>query len=106
MTPDVVELLETGRAALALELPQLAQERLIAYLALIDKWNQAFSLTAIHEPQRMVTHHLLDSLAVLPWLPSDAQQRLLDVGTGAGLPGIPLAIARPDWHVYLLDSNQ
>lgn len=77
-------------------------ERLMNYLALLQKWNQAYNLTAIRELQDMVTHHILDSLAIIPWINGT---RLLDVGTGAGLPGIPLAIARPDLHVTLLDSN-
>ncbi len=79
--------------------------RLLAYLALLDKWNRTHNLTAIREPERMITHHLLDSLAVLPHLPAGAGLRVLDVGSGGGLPGIPLAIVRPDWQVALLDSN-
>ncbi len=76
---------------------------LLAYLALIGKWNRTYNLTAIHEPERMLTHHLLDSLAILPMI---ASTPLLDVGSGAGLPGIPIAIARPDLSVALLDSSQ
>jgi 16S rRNA (guanine527-N7)-methyltransferase len=82
-----------------------AQARLLAYLALLDKWNRTHNLTAIREPERMITHHLLDSLAVLPHLPSRAGLRLIDIGSGGGLPGIPLAIVRPDWQLTLLDSN-
>lgn len=77
--------------------------RLLDYLSLIAKWNRTYNLTAIHEPERMLTHHLLDSLAILPMV---AAGPLLDVGSGAGLPGIPLAIARPDLKVTLLDSSQ
>ncbi|MDD5390062.1 MAG: 16S rRNA (guanine(527)-N(7))-methyltransferase RsmG [Gallionellaceae bacterium] len=76
---------------------------LLDYLALIAKWNRTYNLTAIHEPERMLTHHLLDSLSILP---SVTAGPLLDVGSGAGLPGIPLAIARPDLRVTLLDSSQ
>lgn len=76
---------------------------LLDYLALITKWNRTYNLTAIHEPERMLTHHLLDSLSILP---SVTDGPLLDVGSGAGLPGIPLAIARPDLRVTLLDSSQ
>lgn len=77
-------------------------EPLMNYLALLQKWNQAYNLTAIREQKDMITHHVLDSLAIAPWIKGS---RLLDVGTGAGLPGIPLALARPDLHVVLLDSN-
>src|SRR4029078_5622207 len=80
-----------------------AQARLLAYLSLLDKWNRTHNLTAIREPERMITHHLLDSLAVLPHLPSRPGLRLIDVGSGGGLPGIPLAIVRPDWRLTLLD---
>jgi 16S rRNA (guanine527-N7)-methyltransferase len=82
-----------------------AQARLLAYMGLLDKWNRTHNLTAIREPERMITHHLLDSLAVLPHLPSRAGLRMIDIGSGGGLPGIPLAIVRPDWQVTLLDSN-
>ncbi len=82
---------------------QLAQ--LIAYLALLAKWNRTYNLTAIREPERMVTHHLLDALAVLPHLPERAGLRVLDVGSGGGVPGLPLAIARPEWRVVLVDAN-
>jgi 16S rRNA (guanine527-N7)-methyltransferase len=69
---------------------------------LISKWNQVYNLTAIRDPERMVIEHVLDSLAILPHV---AAPRILDVGSGAGLPGVPLAIARPEWHVVLLDSS-
>jgi len=87
-------------------LPAGAREKLDAFLALMTKWNRVYNLTAIREPERMVTHHVLDTLAALPALPSRAELRLLDVGSGGGVPGIPLAIARPGWHVVMLDSNQ
>lgn len=81
------------------------QAKLAVYLALLAKWNRTYNLTAIREPERMVTHHVLDALAVLPHLPARSGLRLLDVGSGGGVPGIPLAIARPDWSLVLLDSN-
>ena len=93
-------------AALGLELDAAVHAQLLAYLALLDKWNQTYNLTAIRDTLRMVSHHLLDSLAVLPRLPQRTRLRLLDIGSGAGLPGIPLAMARPEWSVTLLDSNQ
>ncbi len=101
MTP--AERLARGVAALGIAVSEAVQQTLLDYLALIGKWNRVHNLTAIREIDGMVTHHLLDSLAVLPHLPG---HRLLDVGTGAGLPGIVLAIVRPDWQVTLLDSNQ
>ncbi len=81
------------------------QAKLLAYLAVLDKWNRTHNLTAIRETDRMITHHLLDSLAVLPHLPSRAGLRVIDIGSGGGLPGIPLAIVRPNWQFVLLDSN-
>jgi 16S rRNA (guanine527-N7)-methyltransferase len=94
--------LDEGLNALGLELPERAREVYLAYLALLVKWNRAYNLTAIRSPQRMLTHHLLDSLALLPWIEGP---ECLDVGTGAGLPGLVLAIARPDTRWVLLDSG-
>ncbi len=91
-----------GLVGLGLTLSSEAQTRLLQYLALLSKWNRTYNLTAIREPSRLVSHHLLDSLAVLPHLEGTS---IVDVGSGAGLPGIPLAIARPEWNVVLLDSN-
>ncbi|MGZ5035499.1 MAG: 16S rRNA (guanine(527)-N(7))-methyltransferase RsmG [Usitatibacter sp.] len=86
---------------LHLEGPALAQ--LEQYLELIAKWNRVHNLTAVRETEQMVVLHLLDSLSVLPHL--DGARTVLDVGSGPGLPGIPIAIARPDVHVTLLDSS-
>jgi 16S rRNA (guanine527-N7)-methyltransferase len=78
-------------------------EQLAAFLVLLVKWNKAFNLTAITEPLEMVTHHILDSLSISPYLHGG---RIIDIGTGAGLPGIPLAIMHPEKQFVLLDSNQ
>jgi 16S rRNA (guanine527-N7)-methyltransferase len=94
--------LKQGLLALGLTLDTDTQQRLLDYIALIDKWNRVHNLTAIRELERMVSHHLLDSLAVSPHLRA---AKLLDVGSGAGLPGIPLALANPAMQVTLLDSN-
>jgi 16S rRNA (guanine527-N7)-methyltransferase len=97
--------LDEGLAALGARLPPRARESLAAYVVLLAKWNRTYNLTAIREPDRMVTHHVLDSLAVLPQLPSREGIRVLDVGSGGGVPGIPLAIAQPGWSFVLLDGN-
>lgn len=99
---STVDQLNRGLLALGLPLEREIQQRLLDYVALIEKWNKVYNLTAIREPEKMVSHHLLDSLAVAPHLHA---KRLLDVGSGAGLPGIPLALACPDMRVTLLDSN-
>lgn len=93
--------LKAGIAALGLGLPEGAEAKLLAYLALLDKWNRVYNLTAVREPGRMVSHHLLDSLAAVPYFQGGT---VLDVGSGGGLPGIPLAIARPELQVTLIDS--
>jgi 16S rRNA (guanine527-N7)-methyltransferase len=98
----MIERLNTALTAMGLAIAADRQGRLLDYLALLKKWNKTYNLTAIHEPERMLTHHLLDSLAVLPYVTGD---RLLDVGAGAGLPGIPLAIVRPDLAVTLIDAS-
>lgn len=91
-----------GLAELRMDLPAATQQRLIDYLALIRKWNRIYNLTAVREPRQMVSHHLLDSLVILPHVEAHT---LLDVGSGAGLPGIPLALALPLARVTLLDAN-
>jgi 16S rRNA (guanine527-N7)-methyltransferase len=94
-----------GLRALGVPLPDRAADALQRYVDLLARWNRTHNLTAIREPERMVTHHVLDALAVLPHLPAREGLRVLDVGSGGGVPGVPLAIARPRWHVTLLDSN-
>jgi len=100
----------TPRAALAQGIQSLGmsvsagdQEKLLAYLELLAKWNKTYNLTAIREPLRMISHHLLDSLAVVPHLRAGT---LADVGAGAGLPGIPVAIVEPERRVTLNDASQ
>ena len=92
-----------GLTALNLELDDSQIGRLLAYLSVLEKWNRRFNLTAITDLQKMLSYHLLDSLSILNWCKSAT--RALDVGSGPGLPGIPLAIALPDCHWTLLDSN-
>lgn len=91
-----------GCERLNLPLPEGAGTQLTHYLTLLERWNRAHNLTAVRDPEAMVVRHLLDSLSILPWLQGP---RVLDVGSGAGLPGIPLAIVRPDCEFCLLDSN-
>ncbi|MBI5626279.1 MAG: 16S rRNA (guanine(527)-N(7))-methyltransferase RsmG [Nitrosomonadales bacterium] len=99
---NLAEELQQGIVQLGIALDVEAQRKLLDYLALLYKWNKVYNLTAIHDPQQMVSHHLLDSLAVMPHLWAG---RWLDVGCGAGLPGLVLAVAQPDWQFTLLDSN-
>ncbi len=94
--------LNNGLNQMGLELSQPQQRKLLDYLALLMKWNKAYNLTAIRDPQEMVSRQLLDSLSILPLVRG---KQILDVGTGAGLPGIPLAVCMPDASFTLLDSN-
>ena len=96
------KLLQQGLREMGLNLAAPVQKKLLNFLKLLEKWNRAYNLTAIRDPEQMVPRHLLDSLTVLPYLQGS---RVLDIGTGAGLPGIPLALARPDLEFTLLDSN-
>jgi 16S rRNA (guanine527-N7)-methyltransferase len=100
--------LAEGIAALGVALPAGAEEKLVGYLALLVKWNKVYNLTAIRDPDEMVTHHLLDSLAVLPEIeksaPAGRPFALADVGSGAGLPGLMLAIAHPDWTIVSVEA--
>ena len=122
---SVEQQLAAGIAALGLTLPGGGEAKLLAYLALLDKWNRVYNLTAVRDAERMVSHHLLDSLAAVPVFDEILASRPLpnplplagegasaglrpptaiDVGSGGGLPGIPLAIARPELQVTLIDS--
>jgi len=96
----VADALERGLAAM--DLDATLAPPLLTYLALLDRWNRTYNLTAIRDPREMVTRHLLDSLAMRPFI---EQGTLADLGTGPGLPGIPLAITRPGLRVTLVESN-
>nr|WP_207626931.1 16S rRNA (guanine(527)-N(7))-methyltransferase RsmG [Photorhabdus stackebrandtii] len=87
------------KAGIALSLQQ--KQQLMAYVDMLNKWNQAYNLTSVREPEQMLVRHIMDSIVVSPYLQG---HRFIDVGTGPGLPGIPLAIVRPDSHFTLLDS--
>ena len=113
---SAAEKLSQGLAQLKMALPAETQQTLLAYVALVQKWNKVYNLTAVRDEDRILTHHLLDSLAVVPHLTSmtavtalavtaATPLTILDVGSGAGLPGIPLALALPGAQVTLLDSN-
>ncbi|HUQ25065.1 MAG TPA: 16S rRNA (guanine(527)-N(7))-methyltransferase RsmG [Burkholderiales bacterium] len=104
MTPRAA--LDLGLAELGMSLPEEARAQLMRYVALLEKWNRTYNLTAIDDPLRMVSHHLLDSLVVVPHLPMPGEARLADAGSGAGLPGIPLAVARPQWRVVLAEVSE
>lgn len=103
---SLADQLQEGLAALGLELSAATQSMLLRYVALLKKWSATYNLTAIRDEKDMVTQHLLDSLSLLPALENSAlvTRRWADVGSGAGLPGIPLAIARPDFDMTLVEA--
>ncbi len=100
--PDLEQLLSKGLTELGVVATEGQQEQLLAYLGLMQKWNKAYNLTAIRDSQQMLVRHLLDSVAIVPHVNSD---ELIDVGSGGGLPGIPLAILFPEQAITTLDSN-
>lgn len=102
MDAAVISALSRGCGTLKVATDPARQEKLLAYLELMIKWNRAYNLTAVRDPQNMVTRHLLDSLSIAPYVTG---QRLIDVGTGGGLPGVPLSILFPEREFHLLDSN-
>lgn len=104
VTARHAEELSQGALELGVELSAQQHEHLLAYLALLIKWNKAYNLTAVRDPNEMVSRHLLDSLSVVPFV-AEAGDNWLDVGSGGGMPGIPLAILFPERQFTLLDSN-
>jgi len=93
--------LSTGIAELGLSIPQPVQDTMLSFLTFLQKWNKAYNLTAIDDPTTMICAHLLDSLSIAPYLNGE---HVLDIGSGAGFPGIPLALTYPDKKFALLDS--
>jgi 16S rRNA (guanine527-N7)-methyltransferase len=105
--PPERELLQLGAQALGVPLDEAQAEKLLAYQALLIKWNQVYNLTAVRKPESMLTHHLLDSLSILPALTAHSGTRpirLLDVGSGAGLPGLVIAALLPQVDVTCVDT--
>lgn len=97
----VLKKLESLLKSAGISLPDQQKQQLVGYVELLHKWNKAYNLTSVRDPEQMLIRHILDSIVVNPHLQG---QRFIDVGTGPGLPGIPLAIVRPDSHFTLLDS--
>ncbi len=95
-------MLSEGLKVMGLAMSDARREQMLDYLALLARWNRAYNLTAVDQPDQMVARHLLDSLSILPWV---VGERIMDSGTGAGLPGVVLAVACPDRHFILVDSN-
>ena len=93
--------LDTLLAQAGISLTDQQKQQLLGYVGLLDKWNKAYNLTSVRDPKEMLVRHILDSIVVNPFLQGN---RFIDVGTGPGLPGIPLAIVRPESHFTLLDS--
>lgn len=102
LTVDYSEILQQGVQALGLDVSEIAQAQLLDYLHLLDKWNHVYNLTSVTDFTDMIPKHLLDCLAITPYI---CGEQILDLGTGAGLPGLVLAIYNPDWECTLIDSN-
>src|SRR5262245_48886176 len=99
---SLAQALADGLQELGLELSPNASDKLVDYVALLQKWNRVYNLSAVREPREILAHHVLDSLAIVPRI---SGTHMLDVGSGAGLPGIPVSLALPRTIVTLLDSN-
>jgi 16S rRNA (guanine527-N7)-methyltransferase len=95
-------MLQSGSAELGLQISEQTIQKMVWYIDMLLKWNKIYNLTALTCPKDIVTHHLLDSLSIVPYIHGE---RLLDIGSGAGLPGIPCSLAMPQMHVVMLDSN-
>ncbi|WHU42276.1 16S rRNA (guanine(527)-N(7))-methyltransferase RsmG, partial [Pseudomonas fulva] len=104
VTSQHAEELSTGARQLAVPLSPEHHEKLLGYLALLIKWNKAYNLTAVRDPDEMVSRHLLDSLSVMPFIHSE-RSNWLDVGSGGGMPGVPMAILHPHKRITVLDAN-
>jgi 16S rRNA (guanine527-N7)-methyltransferase len=102
MSDSFLDQLQQGVETLGLNATELPLQDYLSYIDLLVQWNSAYNLTAIRDPEKMLAYHILDSLSILPFIHGND---CLDVGTGAGLPGIILAMARPDTHWTLLDGN-
>ena len=102
MSDSLLAQLQQGVNAMGLEESDFPLEDYVSYIELLAQWNSAYNLTAIREPDKMLAHHVLDSLSILPFIQGN---ECLDIGTGAGLPGIILALAKPETHWVLLDGN-
>lgn len=100
---DLRRQLESGLQAMNVDLSTAQQLLLLEYVALLKKWNNTYNLTALRDEHAMISHHLLDSLTLLPYVVQ--AKTLMDVGSGGGMPGIPTAICRPDLQITLLDAN-
>jgi len=103
VSKDLAAQLQKGLQSLNLQLSNEQQLTLIAFIELLKKWNRVYNLTAVHDLHQMLKRHILDSLSIAPYLKG---VRVVDIGAGAGLPGIPLAIANPDFQFVLIDSNR
>ena len=99
---DLLPILQSGLIALDLKLDQAVQEKILAYISLLHKWNKTYNLTAIRHTKEILIRHIFDSLAIVPFITGPD---VLDFGSGGGLPGIPLALALPEYNFILLDSS-